>query len=907
MRYLNLLLISLVLVLFGCSLPEIGSDDKDKPDEKPVEQPKKEPEVERISLTGLAVKGRVRNTLVEVFKLEEGAFSSTPLAKGKTDAQGRYELSVATDKAYSGPALVKISWQQGAEILCDAQNCRDSAGQQVTFGKYYNLPEDFSMLAIVPYVVSSPQTAAFAKGNVTSLTHIAAEYVKGQTTVNRSIANAGNTRVRLLFGLSDKVDLLSTTPADVTAGTSGAEETLYGLMTAAIADIAKKNNEDVADTLTKFASEFKANGGQLLWNNKDTGRVGEISVLDVIAAAQAVAIEVGNSGGTIPSGATTGLSGYSTDLAAKDNGISNINPAIISISDDKAVNAGETVQLSVKVDNFTAAQVTFKWQQLAGAVVTLTGATSADVSFVAPAEGGIIELGAEVKVTASNQVTMEKVRILVKSAAGNATNVEGTYHFMENSIELATSHVPNQQFVGIFQNTEYSSEIKLKALTEDKVEIELVGQQDRIKADVDYRPDNNANDSSTGFDYKRAHIMDNLPGESQSETNKFEGTVDSLNRVIFDLPQEGKARDQEYELELRQQFAFDQLSPDVFLTSRVTRSLRYALTADNQPDLNALKSKTFRAGNMLIVRKGSNMSAADITDEYGVVHLTSAFDEARIMDVVSGIERWDFEDANTLATKFTVHEDSIETGADKSKRYINTVNIASGSYTTLDPAQTSSNQFSITAGEGAPFFSNLGSAGFLIDPAGHLSLPATTVDGATGIFKGLISPDEKFLHGQLVAKKLRGTIDGANIGQVGKSQYWGVRISSATPDIASKKYQIQGISQLLHGSSGSFELERTHGQLEFNAQGEPAFSANLVLEGISTRTYTSQTETENFNSSNVGENAWNAVLAANGRISLTSELDSMEGYVSDDNQIILLRFYSEEDYLQGILIGRLIQ
>jgi len=179
--------------------------------------------VERVSLTGLAVKGTVIGAKAELFRLINGNIEETAFATGTTDLEGRYNLTATSEEAYNGPALVKISWQEGAEMICDASSgCgdypvipddRNTNNPAIDFGESFDLATDFEMSALLPSISTSSLEDNSYTANITSLTHIAAQYSAAQSGVNADLIRRLNNRVRQLFGLSaDKVGAVDLLP-----------------------------------------------------------------------------------------------------------------------------------------------------------------------------------------------------------------------------------------------------------------------------------------------------------------------------------------------------------------------------------------------------------------------------------------------------------------------------------------------------------------------------------------------------------------------------------------------------------------------------------------------------------------------------------------------------------------------
>lgn len=110
-----------LLVSLGCSSSSSSSDGGSPP---PDEEPDAAvAEVDRISLTGLAIKGLAQGAAINVYPLESGEFSATAIGTGASNAQGEYELLLSEDFAdYSGAVKIVLSHNDGALIQCDDPN-----------------------------------------------------------------------------------------------------------------------------------------------------------------------------------------------------------------------------------------------------------------------------------------------------------------------------------------------------------------------------------------------------------------------------------------------------------------------------------------------------------------------------------------------------------------------------------------------------------------------------------------------------------------------------------------------------------------------------------------------------------------------------------------------------------------
>ena len=73
-----------------------------------------------------------------------------------------------------------------------------------------------------------------------------------------------------------------------------------------------------------------------------------------------------------------------SQLVAGDTHACDNRVPLVSIEDDKTVNAGDTVTLSVTASDLNGDPLSYAWTQLSGSQVTLTNADSTTATFIAP-------------------------------------------------------------------------------------------------------------------------------------------------------------------------------------------------------------------------------------------------------------------------------------------------------------------------------------------------------------------------------------------------------------------------------------------------------------------------------------------------------------------------------------------
>ncbi|MEL7399924.1 MAG: hypothetical protein AAFN68_05045, partial [Pseudomonadota bacterium] len=383
------LVATFLFALTACSSGSGGGSDDDNNNDTASDQPETI-EVERVSLTGLAVKGNVRNAKVELFRIVDGNTEIEAFATGSTDSSGRYDLLAIADTPYDGPASVRVSYRSGAKMVCDSStgcdgtqdledSISDSDTSTIPFGEQFNLPSDFVMTAVIPRLNTSEFGEQVFTANVSSLTHIAAQYVRDQGPTETRIRNANN-RVRLMFGLDGDVDIVITEPTSVndSAAVDNDQATRYGALTAALAQIADARGQSVAEVLATFAQNYIANSGQLRWNEK-SGDNQQIDIEEVLAAAAAIADQVGQ---------TALGDDIETDQTAANSqpaeGVTAFNPPVALPGANQFVNTGQAVDLVGSADNPADLTLEYQWEQLSGPSVLSSPFVGQTFSFTAP-------------------------------------------------------------------------------------------------------------------------------------------------------------------------------------------------------------------------------------------------------------------------------------------------------------------------------------------------------------------------------------------------------------------------------------------------------------------------------------------------------------------------------------------
>ena len=215
-------------------------------------------EISETIINGTAVKGIVKNGIVKIYGLSNGAKNSEPLATGNTDNNGDYSVTVNN---YTGPIFVEITADPNStKMICDINpSCGD-----IAFGDEIQLDEDFSIKAVVEL-----ETNKTAIANVSAITSLVATFAEEQSNIDSTIISNANSQVANLFGMTGK---LSEKPViDITNEASLRDATDDVRQMAVLnSAIASSMGDDVSISrgLENIMNEFKKNNGQF-YNNTD--------------------------------------------------------------------------------------------------------------------------------------------------------------------------------------------------------------------------------------------------------------------------------------------------------------------------------------------------------------------------------------------------------------------------------------------------------------------------------------------------------------------------------------------------------------------------------------------------------------------------------------------------------------
>jgi hypothetical protein len=247
------------------------------------------------SLTGQVVKGVLANAALKVYKyVNNQPVELTPadvIGSLTTDATGNYNFSVLN---YDGP--LKITAYAAANgnttMRCDAvDGCKKTNGQTAAFGDEVKLSDLDPNLQL--NTITMVSTAAPVTGNISTLTHLAAELIAQKAAFSAVEMAKQKSLVMNSFGLEGDMDQLQPIAVDDTSKVAAATNKMqlkYSLINSAIANAvlnsAAKTGEVTtpAARLQAAATDLAANNGALRVQ-RDNDATFELALDEVFNAA----------------------------------------------------------------------------------------------------------------------------------------------------------------------------------------------------------------------------------------------------------------------------------------------------------------------------------------------------------------------------------------------------------------------------------------------------------------------------------------------------------------------------------------------------------------------------------------------------------------------------------------------
>ena len=240
------------LVLSGCGGGGGGSSSDNNGDGDGGQQT-----VDRVSLTGVAVKGIMANALITVTSLD----GSSNYGTTRTNALGRYSL--ADLNLAAGPVKVTMTTDASTILTCDSAIGCDNQGTPVNFGDTYSFNDPaFELTAILPAVGD----LASIELMVTPVTHMAAERVQQLGSSSAEDIEGINRATANLLGLQN-VDIIRDIPLDITnaqaSQTASQDSRSYGAMVASFSTIAAASGDSLADVIDEITDDYSEDGGMI--------------------------------------------------------------------------------------------------------------------------------------------------------------------------------------------------------------------------------------------------------------------------------------------------------------------------------------------------------------------------------------------------------------------------------------------------------------------------------------------------------------------------------------------------------------------------------------------------------------------------------------------------------------------
>ncbi len=246
-----------------------------------------------FSLTGVVVKGVVKNGVVTAYELVNGAW----VARGSatTDASGAYAISVPASTYKGGIVKIALTSNAATQMKCELSACGSAS-----FGEFYSAPS-----TTLETLVSSTNIAASGISNIpiTPYTNLVAgrinALVKEDGTASQTDVAGIAAAVRSVVGFEP----LTTKAVDITNSAAfNAASTLEqtaAIMSAAVAELAKTSSQDVSSLVSNMAAAY-ADG---IFNESDTFQLSTLvqqwndvqhdaSVSSVISSASAAVAAV---------------------------------------------------------------------------------------------------------------------------------------------------------------------------------------------------------------------------------------------------------------------------------------------------------------------------------------------------------------------------------------------------------------------------------------------------------------------------------------------------------------------------------------------------------------------------------------------------------------------------------------
>ena len=904
------LLAPLYLALTACGGSDNASESERynaNPDQNQATEGQTE-SVERVSLTGLAVKGVVHGARAELFRVIDGAVENTAYATGQTDDEGRYELSVISQEAYAGPALVRISWQDGAEMTCDADagcgnygspDVRDTnTSGTIDFGERFDLETDFQMAVLIPYLATSSSGDQIVTAHVSSLTNAAAALAQNGL-ISQASVEAANNQIRAVLGLEDDIDIVITPPIDVTGNNALPGSAEYGAITAAIAEIARNRGISFNDALASLATQFLNNDGQLLWN--DNGTLPGISIEEVATAALAIAQLLGNS-------ELASKFQQLIDLAntKQPDMMSDIHPPIANAGADQTVDTGTSVTLAGS--NQAAGQSSYAWAQVSGTPVVLSADNAQQTTF----NSGLFGDQLVFRLTVTNQTTghsdIDYVTVSVTQAIASdetLNSLNGSKYTLWNPAVYLNSETIDTAATNLGYGLEVEQSLTLTTTGNETSPLSLTPSGNiRNWAMLNHYQ---AGQFFTG-NIARSTTAAELEGDTEiGDTTPLNASLSNLNELTVQLPQMPDEDGDLVGLSLADSAQLMQLAPGTWFGAHVDQTDFFTAEDANKETREPVQHDYF-VNTPLLVQDSGNFSEESVAEQYGVISVAAGSDTTLSQLVGTELQQWQI--SSEVDGVLTAVANSLDDQASLGYRimsYSHQVELEDDRFSVATSPYSVEVRTEVSEREEVEINFSVRSNGQLRVPS---SLLDSVFDSEDVALEGIASSDGAMLMAQLMGELDLGNFAGTEVSGIAYERYIALATSANAPNASNftdSQYQIKGLLFDVSASSRGISAMATSGALQFGDG-----SATLALDGDAVRLQNagfvvSRTQPEFLENSD----SLNLTLKANGYVQFEVGQFTLEGFASSDGNTLALRVMDNNLFAkstrrasQGFLIAR---
>ena len=564
----------------GSSTPADTDPDPEQPDGNGTTT------VQRISLTGLAVKGLAKGAQIDAYVLQGNAFSGTTSAQAITGADGGYslEFTEALD-SYTGPVKVVMTYRDGAMLQCDDPSGCDITDGSAAFEDFYEMPADFTLASVANIGDGLTTLQGDTIVNLTALTTLATALVEDDAITGDSV-DEGNNQIRAVFSLPASVDLSATAPSNVADETSQGDD-IYGAINAAFLKIANDADKELSVVISSYAAVLVANDGQMVLKEETAG---DPSLLEVTTAAIALDTLEGAELTKIEEAKTT-----ASDAVA--GVITNINPPSIDAGADQTVTSGDAVSITASL--VIGAADSYLWQVISGPL-DLTGnasAATATLTFTAPVQGGDIAL-----------------RVIAEDVAGGSGADNDIVIVTVNPI-LATTITDNGDYVFSLMGHELFGK---GANLHSGQELEILDMAVNIGANGSGNLELAVGDSALEYGFTSNLSTADMVNMNVRETDSGTQT-EAINLPITQLaggtislffPENESVEGNTMEVNAATQYKFFKLSDGFFTTMQVESSSEYPVVNGIRDAANILETQ-MQVNTVTLARKHTLSGMAD--------------------------------------------------------------------------------------------------------------------------------------------------------------------------------------------------------------------------------------------------------------------------------------------------------